>query len=720
MQTYRKLSNLERVNKVILDHNADYIANLSFKPEDRPKYQAFVIEPNMFLDLKEKSHFKDYDLSGMNKILKQFAPTPTEVSSVLALIKDLTIEKAVIDKFRVIRDDGIKVRYLCDEIIVRDIELQVLQNKIKKLQSNQIELEKEIKEKRKKEKDQREDSNVPLAQKGKGSKKSEPIDVKTVEVEKGLPLDVVKKTEIGDNTLIYSKKDVEMLKASQTKSIQEWESKVAVLKKQLSEMSDYEDIRKDLVLHMGASVAYVSKISDLITSLREEKEKSKALEETILLLKQNSKAAEHHYLSLDTIHKQTVKEKSDLEDKILDQAKRLAEMVNTNQLNLGEIEVLKTKLTQSMDVNNGLIEEIEKRKKEDYNQMLLEIKRQNERMDQATNTEEDSQADLKSNFVYLADKLTYLNVSLDELKQEAKIYFGQHFSLKKVFLKKINQLKKMFRHRLSADKPLKHKNIQRDNKEKGGKENEDKQSVQQKKEEKKRKEEEKEEEEKEKEKKEEKSEGEKFETRTCKEIIDDFENFSTTPLTLSQELSDMKLFLDSFQKKFLGDLIERSNMYSKVVLKEELKELKKELSNNQLKVTSKLSSDILSLRQFGSASTETKPLVSTLTHFTISPSKQHQQANPFPTKMIKSVDRGQAVSDRLQVLLKLPISYENNLLLDLSQEDREIFAFHFILTDVERLKMGQWWVHSCYMDNRHMLRSLEMAMTKWVVCSRGA
>jgi hypothetical protein len=703
MQTYRKLSNLERDNKLISDHNADHIANLSFKSEDRPFYQAFVIEPNMFLDLKEKSHFKDYDLSEMNKILKQFKPTPTEISSIIPLIKEMTIEKAVVDRFKSIREDGIKVRYLCDEIIVRDIRLQVLDKKIKKLQSNQIELEKEIKEMKKKETDLRKDSNVPIAQKGKGSRKPEPIGAKVVEVEKGLPLDVSQKEkekekEIGDNTLIYSKKDVEILKANQTKSIKEWESKVVVQKQQLDQMADYEDIRKDLVLHMGASVAYVSRISDLTQSLRGETARSEGLEKTILLLKQNQITAENRYSSLNNTHETTVKEKSDLKDKILDQTKQLTEIMNTNQFNLSEIEALKAKLTQSTDINNSLMEKIDKKEKEDYEKMLLEIKRRDERIDQTTNTEEEYRevADLKSDYGDLEDKLTYLNVSLEELKQEAKIYFGQHFSLKRVFLKKIDQLKKMFRHRLPTSKTQKYKIIQK-NKEKRGKENEDKQSVKQ----------------------EERTEieEERSESMTLKETIVDFENSATTPLNLSQELLDMKLFLQNFQKEFSKDLIEKSNIYSKIILKEELKELKKELSKDQLKVTTKLSSDILSLRQSGSASTETKPLVST---FTLSSTKQHQQANPFPTKTIKVVDRRQIVSDRLQVLLKLPISYENNLLLNLSQEDREIFAFHFVLTDAERLKMGQWWVHSCYMDNRHMLRSLEMAMTKWIVCSRGA
>jgi hypothetical protein len=64
------------------------------------------------------------------------------------------------------------------------------------------------------------------------------------------------------------------------------------------------------------------------------------------------------------------------------------------------------------------------------------------------------------------------------------------------------------------------------------------------------------------------------------------------------------------------------------------------------------------------------------------------------------------------------ITYENNLIMCLSIEAREKFAFGQILTPVQRQAVGNWWVHACYLDRSHMSRLLYFATTKFTVVAR--
>jgi flagellar biosynthesis GTPase FlhF len=72
----------------------------------------------------------------------------------------------------------------------------------------------------------------------------------------------------------------------------------------------------------------------------------------------------------------------------------------------------------------------------------------------------------------------------------------------------------------------------------------------------------------------------------------------------------------------------------------------------------------------------------------------------------------------MPMLRKLPentITYENNLIMCLPIDQREVFAFGRMLTDSERIAVGRWWIHSCYLDRSHMLRMLYFSTNKFVI-----
>jgi hypothetical protein len=708
MSSYRKLVDLgqpERL-KEVREYNRDYELNRIINPEHYCKYQAFSINPAMFNELKAKQKFNDYDLSTVNDIVKQFRPKPDDIKKILEASSNITKEQVITEKFTLTRETNARVRYLCDEIILRNIQIGTLSDELKNEKSGRALYESEIARVTKelnRRKGQKEKIDEKVAEKKETSANKE----KKTKDSEGSQLEK-KDNKPKSTDLLFSTDDINVLKANQTKQLEIWEKKCKALENELERRKDFDMLLESYVASVQMDEKYRSKTREL-NKLLEVKDSELVKAKEVILLKENEKM---ELVKSNNILNSTMKNLNDelikSEINLIDLKKRLQEQGEEKLNRVLELSKLKEMIAlrenENMELaksNNILHDTVKslshefdqsklnlaelkllfKKNEEEFDRVLKENKNKKmpEKKDQVTETLDLVKEKDTVHYGEVDLKLVYLMETLNELKDQASSYFKDQGFHRKKFTKAIFSLKKMLNLRMSSKRI--NKGVKESNKV---------------------------------------STNKLIKQEPILKSTDDVEKYlsSEDENRVLEECMELRQVVRELRDHLKVDFVKETSKLLTETLKEQLKLIAKENSlnlQNQAKTT------------FNSLTTKISSRIKE-----IEPSKTFSIPSSNATQQPKNVDTSSSrpskvserqntmVLERLNILSKLPITYENNMIETLNQEDREIFAFHFVLTDTERSKLGKWWIHSCYLDHRHMMRSLEFAMTKWVVCSRGA